>query len=130
GTSLRQFKGVLEYPVDTMAGHHGFLNHHFTLGTLEHGAADAGIFPFGVLAHDIEIDIAGNSARQRALDTRQQAAGPQIDVLVELTTELEQRTPQRDMVRDLFRPADGAIEDGVEVDPDVASVFRQHFAVL
>src|SRR6185369_11657060 len=44
---------------------------------------------------------------------RHQPHGPQVDVLVELAPEFDQRAPQRDVVRDFRRPADGGEIDRI-----------------
>lgn len=90
-TALRQVVGELEDTVDADAGHHGFLQHDFAIGPGEHFAADAGVLAFGILAHHPEIDVAGLAVRQWRLHAGHQTAGTQIDVLVEFTTELQQR---------------------------------------
>jgi hypothetical protein len=82
-------------------------------GAFEHDAADAGIFALGVLAHHVEVDVADLAPGQRAGDAGHQAHRAEVHVLVELAAELEQRPPQRDVIGNLFRPADGAEEDGV-----------------
>jgi hypothetical protein len=57
-------------------------------------AAEGGIFPFGIFTHHVKIDIAGLFTRQRAGDAGEQAHRTQVDVLVELAAELQQRAPQ------------------------------------
>ena len=85
-----------------------------TIGAFIGAAAQGGIFAFGIFAHHVKIDIAGLFTRQRAGDAGEQAHRAQVDVLIELAAELQQRPPQRDMIRDGIRPADGAKVDGVE----------------
>jgi hypothetical protein len=57
-------------------------------------------------------------------------AGPQVDVLVELAPEQQQRLPQRGVVGDLLGPADGAEEDGIVAADLVLPVVRHVLAVL
>ena len=59
-------KAYLRIAVDADAGHDGFLHHRFAVGALEDLAADAGVFALGVLPHDVEVDVAGFAAGQRA----------------------------------------------------------------
>ena len=54
----------------------------------------------------------------------------QVDVLVELAPELDQRAPQRDVVRHRRRPADRAEEDRVVPADLLLPVLRHHAAVL
>lgn len=54
----------------------------------------------------------------------------QVDVLVEFTTKFQQRTPQRNMVRNGVRPADGTKIDGVETAKLLMPVVRHHFTVM
>ncbi len=61
-------------------------------------AADRRILALGVLAHDVEVDVAGLAAGERRRHARHQPHRAQVDVLVELAAELEQRAPQRDVV--------------------------------
>ena len=50
--------------------------------------AEGGVFPFGILAHHVKIDIAGLLTRQRAGDAGEQAHRTQVDVLVKFAAEL------------------------------------------
>ena len=97
---LRELEGELQDAVDADARHDRFLHHHFALGAREHLAADGGVLALGVLAHDEEVDVAGLAAGQRRRDAGHQAHRAQIDVLIELAPELDQRAPQRDVVGD------------------------------
>src|SRR6185369_14404274 len=100
-----------------------------------HAPADAGVLAFGVFAHDVHVDfarLAGTAvaAHHRRDDPRHQSGRPQVDVLVELAPEQQQRTPQRHMVRYFFGPADGAEVDRVVTANLVLPVVRHHLAVL
>ena len=82
---------------------------------------------------DIRVgdDIAPNLiARQRAGDAGEQTHRTQVDVLVKLTAELQQRPPQRNVVGNGIRPADGAEVDGIEALQLLAPVVRHHLAVM
>ena len=135
---VRCFFGVLrasskanfEYAIDADARQHGFLHHHLALGAGEHAAADSGIFAFGILAHHPEIDVAGLAIGERRRHARHQPHRAQIDVLVELAAEQNERAPQRNVIGHLRRPADRAEEDGVVAADLLLPVLRHHALVL
>ena len=126
---LRHIEGVLEDAVDTAAGEYRFLQDELVLGVLEHAPAQGRVLALGVLADHHEIDVAGLLVRQRAGYAGEQAHRADVHVLVEVAAELEQRAPQRDVVRDLVRPADGAEVQGVEALELVEPVVGHHLAV-
>jgi len=128
--ALRQFEGVAQDPVHAAAGKDRLLNHHFMLGAFIGAPAEGGIFAFGIFAHHVKIDIAGLFTRQRAGDAGEQTHRTQVDVLVKLTAELQQRPPQRNVVGNGIRPADGAEVDGIEALQLLAPVVRHHLAVM
>jgi hypothetical protein len=126
----RQLEGELHDAVGAAAGEDAFLDHGFPLGAFVHDAADAGILALGVLAHHIEVDLAHLAVRQRARHAGHQAHRAQVHVLVELAAELEQRTPQRNVVGHGGRPADGAEEDRFVAADLLLPVLGHHAAVL
>ena len=126
----RELKGKFQHAVDADAGEHRLLHHHFALGAGKDAAADRGIFALGVLAHHPEIDVAGFSIGQRTRHAGHQPHRAQIDVLIELAAELDQRAPQRNMVGNFRRPADRAEEDRVVSADLVLPVLRHHALVL
>ena len=128
--ALREVEGVSQDAVDADAAHHRLLHHDLALGAGIHPAADRGILALGVLAHDEEIDVAGLAAGQRRGHARHQAHRAQIDVLVEFAPELQQRPPQRNVVRHGVRPADGAEEDRVVAADLRLPVVRHHLPVF
>src|SRR5208282_4078383 len=87
---------------------HRFLDHDFALGPLEHPPADGGILALGVLAHHHEVDVARTAVGERARHPGHQAARPQVHVLVEAAAPLDERAPERNVVGNARRPADGA----------------------
>jgi len=113
-----------------IAGQDGLLHHDFAVGAGKRPPADRRIFAFGVLAHDPEIDVAGLPIRERRRHARHQPDGTQIDVLVELAAEQNERAPQRDVVRHLGGPADRAEEDRVVLADLVLPVLRHHALML
>ncbi len=93
GALLRELEGVLQHAVGAVAREHRFLDHDLALGAFEQPPAEVGVFAFGVLAHDEEIDVAGLAPGQGARHAVEQTHRAQVDVLVELAAELEQRAP-------------------------------------
>ena len=127
---LRQLERELQHAVDADAGEDGLLHDDLALGAGKCAPADRRILAFGVLAHDPEVDVARLAARERRRHARHQPHRAQIDVLVELAPEQDQRAPQRDVVRHLRRPADRAEEDRVMLADLLLPVLRHHAVVL
>ena len=127
---VRQLEGVAQHAVGAEAREHRLLDHDLALGALVHHAAEVGVFALGVLAHHEVVDVAGLAAGQRTRHAVEQPHRPQVDVLVELAAELEQRAPQRDVVGHRGRPADGAEVDRVDAFELLLPVVRHHLAVL
>ncbi|KCB33435.1 hypothetical protein L541_1548 [Bordetella hinzii CA90 BAL1384] len=125
----RQLEGELEHPVGAHPREDAFLYHHLALGAREQAAAAVGILAFGVFADDVEIDLAGLAVGQWRGHARHQAHRTQVDVLIEIAAETEQRTPQRLMVGHGGRPADGAEENGLVPADLLCPVIRHHLAV-
>ncbi len=127
---LGQFERVFQDAINAGARHDGFLNDDFTVRAGIHLAADRGIFAFGVLAHDIEINITRFATGKGGWHAGHQFGRAQIDVLVKVTPEHDQRSPQRNMVRHRFRPADRTKEDRIVGFDLSAPVIWHHLAVL
>ena len=72
----------------------------------------------------------GLAASERAGNAGHQADRAEVDVLIELAAEQDQRAPKGDVIGDLIRPADGAEEDRVMVADLVLPVVGEHGAVL
>ena len=68
-----------------------------------HAAADRRILAFRVLAHHDEVDVARLAVGERRRDARHQLARPHVHVLVEVAAELDERAPQRHVVREPWR---------------------------
>ena len=128
-TRARQIERELHDPVDALTGEHAFLEHDFALGALEHPPTDRRVFPFGVLAHDDEVDVARLAIRERCRDAGHQAARPQVHVLVETAPELDQRSPQRHVIGNRRGPADGPVIDRLEALQLLEPVLGHHPAV-
>src|SRR5205085_11414514 len=56
---LRQIVGVPQHAVGAEPAEHRFLDHDLALGPRVHDAAQVGVLALGVLAHDVEVDVAG-----------------------------------------------------------------------
>ena len=125
----RQLEGIAHDPVAAAAGEHRLLHRHLVFGALVEPAADRGIFALVVLAHDVEIDVAGRAVLQRRVDTGQQPHRPQVDVLLEAAADRDQQPPQRDVVGHAGI-ADRAEKDRVVEAQLVEPVLRHHPAGL
>ncbi|MCP1678337.1 hypothetical protein J2T31_001052 [Kerstersia gyiorum] len=113
GARTCQLEGVAQDAVGALAGEDRLLDNQFAVRPFEQTAAQIGVFAFRVFAHDEEVDVSGLAACQRARHAFEQAYRPQVDVLVEFTPELQQRTPEGNVVGHTLGPADGAEVDGV-----------------
>ena len=130
GAALGQIKSELEQAVGAVARVDRFLDDDFAVGAFVHHAAERCVFALGVLAHHVVVDVARLATCQRAGHAFKQAYGAQVDVLIELAAELEQRTPQRNVVRHGGGPAHSAEEDGVHARQLRLPVVGHHLAVL
>ena len=84
----------MPFAIDADAREHGFLYDHLALGAGEDAAADGRVFAFGVFAHHPEVDVAGLAVGERGGHAGHEPHRAQIDVLVELAAELDERAPQ------------------------------------
>src|SRR6185295_1165133 len=91
---------------------------------------EVGVFALGVLAHHEVVDVTRLATDQGTWHAVEQAYRPQVDVLIELAAELQQRAPQRNVVGHRGRPADGPEVDRVEAFELLLPVVRHHLAVL
>jgi hypothetical protein len=78
---------------------------------------------------DHEVDVARLAARERRRHAFEQTRGTQVDVLVELAAELEQRA-KRDVIRHGRGPADRTEQDRIDAIELCLPVVRHHLAVL
>ena len=127
---LREIEREFQDAVDADARHHGLLGDELTVGVREHAPADGGILTFGVFAHHPEIDIAGLAVGERRRHAGHQSHRAQIDILVELAPEFDERAPQGDVIRDFRRPADRTEIDRIVLADFRLPVLRHHLAVL
>src|SRR5262245_50106977 len=111
--AARQLEREAQHAIHAGSREDALLHDELALGAGENPAADARVLALGVLAHDVEIDVAGHAIRERRWHAFQQAHRPQVDVLIELAPDLEEQAPERDMIRHERRPADRAEKDRV-----------------
>ena len=78
------------------AREHGQIHANLFRVALMHAPARAGIFAFGVLAHDNPVEVA--DAAQRPFDAGQEPGRAHIGVLVERLADREPQAPQRDVI--------------------------------
>ena len=109
----RELEGPANAALASFAGIEGRLAGHFVGRALFQEAADAAVQIFGVLADDDKIDVVGPLAGQRSLDTGEQLHRAEIDVLIELKSQLQQQAFFQDAGLNVG-VADGAQKDGVE----------------
>jgi hypothetical protein len=126
----RQLERKLQQPLAADAREDRRLRDEFALGARVHHAAHRRVLAFRVFAHDHHVDVARLAARQRARHAVEQARRPQVDVLVEVAPELDQRAPQRDVVGHGRRPAHRTEEQRVHAFEPAPPVVGHHLAVL
>ena len=83
GTRPSQIEGVADDSLDAGAGEYLSLHSRLAGKTAVRSTPDAGIQPFGVLAHYDDVEVAGRFAGQRRRHPRQQPRRPGADILVE-----------------------------------------------
>ncbi len=124
-SGAREVEGVAHDPVAAAPGEDRLLHRHLVLAVGVEPAADLGIFALVILAHDIEIDVAGHAVAQRRLHPGQQPHRAQVDVLVKAAAQRDQQSPQRDVVGHVG-VADRAEIDGVVEPQPVEPVLGHH----
>ena len=90
-------------------------------------AADFGVFAFGVLAHDVKIDLARLEILYGRFHALQQAHRTQIHILLKSAPNGNQQSPQRNVIG-YARIAHGAEKNCVERTKLFEAVFRHHAA--
>ena len=126
---LRQLERVAHDALDADAGENRDLRADFLRQPAMHPPAAAGIFAFGVFAHDHPVEIAGADMAQRRGDAGQDPGRPDVGVLVKALADRQAQAPQRDVVGNIGR-ADRAEIDRVEFLQRGETVGRHHHAVL
>ena len=123
-------EGEFQDTIDADAAHHGLLGDEFAVGIREHPTAYGRVLAFGVFAHHPEIDVAGLAVGERRRHARHQPHRSEVDVLIEFPAELDQRSPQRNVIGNFRRPADRAEIDRVVLADLFLPVLRHHLAML
>ncbi len=122
-----QFEGITHDPRDAGAGEDRNLGADLFGHALVGAAAIAGIFAFGVLAHDDPVEIPRADPRQRRGDARQDLGRAHVGILVEALADRQAQAPERHVVGHVGR-AHRAEENGVEILDLVAPVLRHEGA--
>jgi hypothetical protein len=92
--SLCEVEGEFQDSIDAYAGHHGLLNDNFAVGARKDSAADGRVLAFGVFADHEKVDVARLATCEWARYAGHQANRPEVDVLIKLPAELDQRSPE------------------------------------
>ena len=112
GARLGQAEGKTHDALHPGAGHHAQVGGHLDGVALVGTATHAGVFTFGVFAHDDPVQVFGRAALEGCINARQDARGPHVGVLVKPLANLQAQAPERDVVGDV-RVARRAEQDGV-----------------
>ena len=120
-----QFEGEPHDPNDPFAGEDGHLHLYLFRMTLMGPPPDAGIFAFRVLADDDPVQVPGTPVAQGAPDTRQDAGGPDVCILIKSLADVQPQSPKGDVI------GDGGMTDGAEIDSvkglqDFQAILRHH----
>jgi len=107
-----------------------FLDDNLAVGSAKDPATDGGVFAFGVLAHDIKIDVAGVPSCERTGHAGHEPHRAQIDILIEFAAELDHGSPKRDVIGHFFGPTDRTKEDRVVAPDQILPIVRKHLVVL
>src|SRR3954453_19952011 len=124
GPGLSKLECEFQDAINTDPRHHGLLGDELAIGIGEHPSADRRILAFGVFSDYPEIDVARLSVGQRRWHAWHQPYRPEIDVLIELPPELDERSPQRNVTRNFRGPADRAEIDGVVFSDQFFPILR------
>src|SRR5258708_37835704 len=106
------------------------LHHQRALGAFIDAPADVAVLAFGVLADDNVVDVPRLAAGERAGQSLEKAHRPQVDVKIEQAPEVDEQTPDRDVIGHQRRIADGAEIHRVESAQDVRRILGPHPAVV
>ena len=90
GAAACLFKRETNGPLDARSGIDRGLDSHFLGCSLAREPPCSDVEVFVVLADDDHVDVVGPLAFDRALNTRIEMHGPQVDILVEVESEAEQ----------------------------------------
>ena len=115
--------------VDAGPGENGHLGAHLLRQAAMRAATVAGIFAFGILAHDHPIEIIRPDITERRGNSRQNFRRPHIRILVEALADRQPQAPERHMVRHIRR-THRTEKNRVEFFQSREAVIRHHDAML
>ena len=121
-----QLEGVTHHALHTVGGVDGDFGGHLVRGATAHRAAGTAVQAFGAFTHHDEVDV--TRVGERGGNALVQLGRTQVDVLVEIETELEQQATFENAGLDA-RIADGAQQDGVGLLDALLFLFRKNRAV-
>ncbi len=127
--ALRQFKGIAQNPIHAPARKDSFLDDNLAFGSLVKPSADLRIFAFVIFPHDVKIDIFSQAVGQRRADAGQQAHRTQIDILLKMSANGDQQSPQRHMIRH-FGVADRSQQNRIKTTQLLKTIIGHHEAML
>ena len=125
-----QFKSKLHDAISAAPRKHRLLGGEFVFSAAIHAPADRGIFALAVFAHDPKINITDLAISQRTFDARHQTHRAQVHVLIEITTERNQQTPEGNMIGYGRRPAGRAEKNRIMLAHLIKAVLRHHAAMF
>ncbi len=122
----RQLEGVTHHAFHAVGGVDGDLGGDLVRSAAADGSAGAAVQALGALTHDDEVDVA--RVGERGGDALVQLGRTQVDVLVEVETELQQQAAFQDACLDA-RIADGAQQNRVGLLDALLFLFRKNRAI-
>src|SRR5262249_29686397 len=120
-----QVEGIAHNPLAALLCEHCLLDRRLKFGALIHAPADGRILTLIVLAHNPIVDFAGSPVGKRRLKALEQTYRPQVDVLLKLSADWNQKAPKRDVVRHI-RPADSTEKNRIVMANLLKPVLRHH----
>src|SRR5438105_2771348 len=127
--AARQLERIFKDAIDARAREYRLLYRRLALRALEHPPADRGVFAFGVLAHDGEIDIADRTAGERRAHPGHEPHRTNIGILLEAPANRDEQSPERNVIGHRRKP-DRAEKDRVVMANLFEPVFRHHASVF
>ena len=121
-----ELERVTHHAFDAIGGIDGNLGGHLVRGVATDRTAGTAVQAFGAFAHDHEVNVTGVGERRG--DALVQLGRTQVDVLVQIETQLEQQAAFQNAGLDA-RIADGTQQDGVGLLDALLLVFGQDGAV-
>ncbi len=125
----RCLETVAKNPLDSCPSEDGLLDHSLLFRPAVDEFAVVGILTLGVFSHDQEVDLAGFDVGQGRSHARHQSDRPKVHILIELPTDRQQQTPQRNVIG-YARKTDRSKENRVVPGELLDAVGRHHLACL